>query len=498
ASDVYKRQSSTCWVPVADAALRHDLFKNLIRNAVEATEERACRAGAREVTVDEVPVTVHLSSPGIAPAGSPRPGVRVEIEDSGIGMDPEDEDKIWESGYSRHAKGRGHGLTESKKEFLASRGSVCIWSAAGVGTLFRIHLTRTPIPIPDPPLWSMRPMVAAIAVVLLAAGLALASVSRPTATTVEVRGGTRVVGMNDEGKVLWSWELGEEILTNHLPDYPSTQRRRSPDRIFPITDRDRLSPRLALATQPIRGPSKLWIADRRGRVIESHHLRWIYPERGPLASRTGSPSCRWLGEVLWGEKRETVLITHARVVDYYPTATQFFRASGDSLGCYYHCGHLTWRASEDFDGDGAQEVLMYGINNEVARDTTIFPEDPQTYVDCLVMLEPPSISGQSYPYHCWAGLPRAGEKGYLILPPLRRGTRPEIRRIDIGQPSSDGAVVQVTLFDGRMYWLDATLRPLFVRTGDFSDAARSAPVEPYGPLVHFSKGERTDIRMMVK
>ncbi len=183
----------------------------------------------------------------------------------------------------------------------------------------------------------------------------------------------------------------------------------------------------------------------------------------------------------WPGLADPAFIAHVRAANYSDSATEFFTADFESLGAYYHHGHLTVRLATDLDGNGRTDILLVGVNNSAAGDTTIFPRRQSVFIDCLALLEAPDVSGQSYPATNWPGMERAREKGYLLFPPLVEGTRPIIRRIDLADAGrDDGVRFDVVLEDGRMYRLDERLRPLSCATGDHTLARRLAPTPAGG------------------
>jgi hypothetical protein len=114
------------------------------------------------------------------------------------------------------------------------------------------------------------------------------------------------------------------------------------------------------------------------------------------------------------------------------------------------------------------------------------------YLDCAVMLEPPEVNGQGYPYGNWPGMPRAREEGYLLLTPLRRGIRPRIWKVNLGNP------IELALTDGRIYRLDAHLRPISCGVGDFTLADTLAPTRAVAPLLYIHNGRRERIDLPVR
>ena len=111
-------------VVIGDADRMEQIIRNLLKNAVRATENGIIRVGA-EIRQGEVVLT---------------------IEDNGIGIAPEDLSHIWDRFYrvrnqrTNHIqeKGSGLGLVIVKKLVQLQDGNIDVTSQLGKGTIFRI------------------------------------------------------------------------------------------------------------------------------------------------------------------------------------------------------------------------------------------------------------------------------------------------------------------------------------------------------------------------
>jgi nitrogen fixation/metabolism regulation signal transduction histidine kinase len=81
-------------------------------------------------------LTIHLYER----PGSGRGPVMVETIDTGIGMDPEALQKIFEPYFSTKATGTGLGLTIAKRNIELSGGTIAVQSARGAGTIVTVTL----------------------------------------------------------------------------------------------------------------------------------------------------------------------------------------------------------------------------------------------------------------------------------------------------------------------------------------------------------------------
>ena len=112
---------------VGDRVQLQQVVLNLLSNAIDAaaTGDRP----AREVTVL---------------AGRSGDGVRVEVRDSGAGMDAETLARIFQPFFTTKPKGMGLGLSISRTIVEAHGGTLSAHSAPGKGSTFRIELPPRP------------------------------------------------------------------------------------------------------------------------------------------------------------------------------------------------------------------------------------------------------------------------------------------------------------------------------------------------------------------
>jgi PAS domain S-box-containing protein len=133
----YARDLPTVW---ADPDALYQALVNLVRNAIDAMP-----SGGR--------LTLRLgwSEAGIVLAGrhgvSGARRIRIEIEDSGVGIRAGDADRIFNPFFTTKDHGTGLGLALTHKIVEDHGGSIDFRSIAGGGTTFRIELPL----FPDPP-----------------------------------------------------------------------------------------------------------------------------------------------------------------------------------------------------------------------------------------------------------------------------------------------------------------------------------------------------------
>ncbi len=117
----------------ADPDLLHRAVVNLVANALEAMEP-----GGRLV----VRAGWHHGPDPLGPARGRRPvrRVRIEIEDTGPGIAPQDADKIFDPFFTTKAGGTGLGLALAHKIVEDHGGTITFRSVPGRGTTFRLLL----------------------------------------------------------------------------------------------------------------------------------------------------------------------------------------------------------------------------------------------------------------------------------------------------------------------------------------------------------------------
>lgn len=490
------RDGASTWVPRRDAAPWADVLRNLIRNAVQATADRGQAAPAGSPGADTVTVRV-LPLPG-------RPGVAVEVLDEGVGMDPEALEAMWRAGRSTHGLQRGNGLTESKRAFVESRATLEVRSAVGVGTCVRIELQHGDVPIRSQRLWVTPPVVAPLLAVLAGLTLGLSPLLQPPIVDAELdeMNNCLLRAHDARGAVVWERDLGEAVRPNYLGSaFSAANEWVTVNRHLVLPARWPQASGVVVATKPSQGPGHLWRLGAGGRTVWKRTLRWMPPRTPHL----GYLTCVFQVLTPWNDGRRQAMALNVRDVDWGSTAIQFFTPDGDSLGAYHHPGHLEYQTSADLDGDGRVELILTGRNNRAREQRDFLPEDPgEDYIECILMLEPPDVNGQAYPYNGWVGMPHANEEGYLLIPPLRKGPRvigesPVICKTDFSVATAPGtARVELATKDGRIFELDGHLRPLSCGVGDRTFADSLAPTRALGPLLYIYRGRLEFIDLPVQ
>lgn len=104
-----------------DARQFKQVFLNLCKNALEAMPQGGT-------------LTVAIRS------ARQEDGIEIDVSDTGVGIPPDDLDRIWKPFYSTKANGRGLGLSLCRREVERQGGRIHVRSVCGAGTTFTIFL----------------------------------------------------------------------------------------------------------------------------------------------------------------------------------------------------------------------------------------------------------------------------------------------------------------------------------------------------------------------
>jgi two-component system NtrC family sensor kinase len=128
-------------LPAIEGSSDHlkQVFLNLVLNAIDAMSPTGGVLTIR-TRVDKVE----------SPDGKPYPVVRLEFSDTGPGISPENQSRLFEPLFTTKAHGSGFGLFTSHKIIEAHCGQISVASQVGQGTTFTILLSVTHNPTYDP------------------------------------------------------------------------------------------------------------------------------------------------------------------------------------------------------------------------------------------------------------------------------------------------------------------------------------------------------------
>jgi signal transduction histidine kinase len=444
------------WLPRDQAARWRDVLRNILRNAIQATRQQWPIADG---DCPSVRIAMHT-----LPAAR---GVSIRIADLGVGMNAEQLAGLWIAGASQHGPGRGHGLTEAKREFVEARAGMQVVSEVGRGTTVTLDFSPHDIDVPALRPWRRPALQLGVLVMLLGASLTLPAFRGPaTAISVDVVRGNTVRGLGPRGETLWEREVGARILGNdHLSELGIRNLA-----VFKQARSGRLREVLASSASGKGSPGQFCYLDGRGRITASRKVSWTAP-RGEGPAELGS---FWQAPVAWTGGPDGAYVVDVRKSNKAPESIQVVTARGEDFGAYHHPGQIRFFACEDFDSDGLEEFLVFGINNDAWQDSLLVECASWTWYPCAALLAPPPWHGQAYPYSSWDSLPAAREKAYLLIPPLDRSAIAQggvaiVERASAPAPSSVRLLLR--LQDGRIVETDGRLRPVRYYTGDVTPAS---------------------------
>ncbi len=117
-----------------DGEQLREVFMNLIANALDASAVQSPLRITTELLVHAVPVTVDTSTE------NPPPRARVQITDTGAGMDPKTIRRLFEPFFTTKKRGTGLGLSIVRQIIDLHGGTIDVQSEVGKGTTFTIDL----------------------------------------------------------------------------------------------------------------------------------------------------------------------------------------------------------------------------------------------------------------------------------------------------------------------------------------------------------------------
>ncbi len=169
---------------LADPTQIHQMIMNLATNAFHAMEEKGGVLGISLTATTIDAATAHAINTDLAPGRY----LRLEVSDTGCGMDPATMEKIFEPYFTTKEQGKGTGLGLAVVHGIVKShgGAIQVTSQPGFGSVFTILLPIAPVETSDP------------------------AAAAPAATLPHQTGTARIMVVDDEETIRF---LAEEFLT---------------------------------------------------------------------------------------------------------------------------------------------------------------------------------------------------------------------------------------------------------------------------------------------
>jgi hypothetical protein len=280
---------------------------------------------------------------------------------------------------------------------------------------FKGTFTNTSRPAPPKP--APRPMVHWLllgSVPVIAAAVFLIARSQAPShgqpADFHVRGSLLVI-VDEGGKEIWRRDLKVEGLVDedgYRAVFRSVDSTKSPARLPSLDIRDidadgRNEVLIAIQKRDdAYGEGRLFCFDDRGRE------KWHFDAGREMrfAGRTYSPDYRIYGFALYDfdrDGREEVIVISYHY-PMWPCQLAVLEAGGRMTGEYWNSGFLNDLAIQDIDGDGKDELIVSGVNNE--------------WGGCVIVFDPARVSGCSPQTGEFRSetLPAGSEKYYVHFP----------------------------------------------------------------------------------
>ncbi len=223
---------------------------------------------------------------------------------------------------------------------------------------------------------------------------------------------SKLVIQNTRGNTLWRYETGIENLCaqNEYMKHFQYKRidedgeRKLPHLIIKDINADQ-KPEILFSTQTQNefGEGVLICFDAAGKEM----WRFEAGREIKFGTTTYSNDYRIKGFDLYDFDRDGTceILVISRHKNHYPNQIALLDAEGRIIGEYWHSGYLIDYGFLDIDGDGKEEIILGGTNNEYRKG-------------CLLVLDPENIHGgspQTEEYRC-SELSTGAELFYVLLP----------------------------------------------------------------------------------
>ncbi len=291
----------------------------------------------------------------------------------------------------------------------------------------------------------------------------------------------RAVGV--DGHTLWTHKFLDEVVDPHGTPVPLT-----------LVERNHRSMGILAQTYSNTRPSALWYLDATdGSIIWKRDASWVEP-----VNPMGVFFYDWINLVRWPRINQPVIAAGLRDGVWYLFTIQFVTLDGDVLGTYYHPGPLSLPERHELAQRDDGVLLLTGLNSSARFVRRIVPFETRQHCGCLILLRPPAVNGQAFPYsqeipsgRDWPGMPRAREEAYLLIPPIHPAFNSYVTRLfGSGEDRNIRKALQAVTSDGRMLLLERNLRPIscYITVGSRADSLQAIGEANFLPLLYIREG----------
>ena len=301
---------------------------------------------------------------------------------------------------------------------------------------------------------------------------------------LEVTSPTSIEGKNQKGEMLWRKDFETPIRTGLVikNQAPSTS---SPN--------DKMTVGCVVSNFNKKGNSSLGFLDiKTGQTLWSNEPAWSIP-----VNVTGPVNYRWTVSSSWPDRSDPVIINGIRDARWYSFAIEALDLTGKVLSVYHHPGPLNIHNFAPESGPTDSGLLLFGVNSSARFNKKLNPFETVEHPGCILLLMPPDISGQAFPYsedmpeyRDWPGMPKAREYAYLLVPLLCPEIDARVIEVETNHHGAGNLGYTAVVRDGRLIQLDQDLYPLkcIVARNTFADSVYQSGNASEAPFLYIREG----------
>ena len=174
---------------------------------------------------------------------------------------------------------------------------------------------------------------------------------------------------------------------------------------------------------------------------------------------------------------------------------------------YHHPGPLSIQHFAPESGPVGSGLLLFGVNSSARFIKELVPFETVEHPGCVLLLMPPDISGQAFPYsenmpedRDWPGMPKAREYAYLLVPLLCPEADSRVNGVETNRNAAGNFGYTAVVRDGRLIQMDQDLYPLkcIVARNTFADSVYHSGNASKAPFLYIREGIREWVDVSVE